>query len=260
MSQIVEPQVFLIGESKVIRSGLEAYLGHIGVPDWDTDANSDAEELTEIYGRMCYRSFEAGLNPNLKKVTEGNHQYNQRIISSKHGSVLESSVLNFIITDTSRVMTHELCRHRVGTHISQESLRFVRLDKLTYPMPPELQTNTQASKLVMEAMETLEKVQIKLAEIYDIDDLPFAEKKKLTSAFRRIAPIGLGTAIGWSTNIRTLRHILEMRTAPFAEWEIRFVFGKIGEIVRERYPSFFADYTITVDDGLPWYQTEHGKV
>jgi len=77
---------------------------------------------------------------------------------------------------------------------------------------------------------------------------------------RRIAPIGLATTIGWSTNMRTLRHVIEMRTAPAAEEEIRFVFGKVAEIVVERYQNIFGDYAVEMVDGLPWHKTEHSKV
>ena len=61
---------------------------------------------------------------------------------------------------------------------------------------------------------------------------------------RRIAPDGLATTIGWSANPRTLRWVLEMRTAPEAEEEIRLVFGKVGEILVARYPNLFGDFTV----------------
>ena len=77
---------------------------------------------------------------------------------------------------------------------------------------------------------------------------------------RRLAPIGLATTIGWSANRRTIRWVLEMRTHPSAEEEIRLVFGKVGEIVIKRYPNLFGDFTVAVEDGLPWYQPKNSKV
>ncbi|HNR37382.1 MAG TPA: FAD-dependent thymidylate synthase, partial [Candidatus Hydrogenedentes bacterium] len=85
-------------------------------------------------------------------------------------------------------------------------------------------------------------------------------KKKLTSAFRRIAPDGVATTIGWSSNFRTLRHVIERRTDPAAEEEIRLVFGLVHEILRDRYPNVFGDYTVELVDGLPWVKTPHGKI
>ena len=53
--KLVEPRVFLIGETRVVEDGLRAYLEHLGVENWETDAPSDAERLCEVFGRLCYR-------------------------------------------------------------------------------------------------------------------------------------------------------------------------------------------------------------
>ena len=60
--------------------------------------------------------------------------------------------------------------------------------------------------------------------------------------------------------MRTLRHVIEQRTAPWAEEEIRLVFGKIAEIAIETWPNLFGDYSVKIVDGLPEYTTENRKV
>jgi thymidylate synthase (FAD) len=257
----VKPKVFLVGETKVIEHGLHDYLHHVGASGWSTTDDeersefenepvgmqqvSDSERLTEVMGRMCYKSFAPGLNPNVKKVREGNDTYMANLIKTGHGSVMEHAVLNFIFVDVSRVFTHELVRHRAGVAISQESLRYVRLTNLRANIPPCIAENNEATAFFKECFHTMEDWQEQLADMYNIDspDMPFSRKKELTSAFRRVAPIGLGTAIGWSCNFRTLRHVLEMRTDPPAEEEIRDVFSQVYDIVDKRYPNFFQDYT-----------------
>jgi thymidylate synthase (FAD) len=72
--------------------------------------------------------------------------------------------------------------------------------------------------------------------------------------------MGAATNVGWSANIRTLRHTIEMRTAPGAEEEIRFVFGKVAEKAKARYSNLFSDYQVEIVKGLPWYKTEYSKV
>ncbi len=259
--QFVKPKVFLIGESRVIEDGLQAYLEHVGVPDWTTDAPSDAERLCEVYGRLCYRSFAPRLNPNVSRVREGNANYLGNILRVGHGSVLEHAVLNFVLADVSRVFTHELVRHRAGSAFSQESLRFVRLTTLSAYVPTHIEENEQAMTIYGRTLEQLEEVQKELAETYAIEDeKAFERKKKLTSAFRRLAPEGVATTIGWSCNFRTLRHVIEMRTAPDAEEEIRYVFGLVFNTVKDRYPSLLGDYEVTEVDGLPWVKTAHEKV
>lgn len=259
--EFVKPTVFLIGETRVDEAGLAAYLEHVGAPGWKSDAPSDAERLCEVYGRICYRSFEPGLNPNVTRTRQGNAAYMGHIVEVGHGSVLEHAVVNFVFADVSRVFTHELVRHRAGTAISQESLRFVRLDRFSAYLPMLIEENEAGMAVFVRTLEQLEAVQKELADVYEIAKATkFDFKKKATSAFRRVAPEGIATTIGWSCNLRTLRHVIERRTDPAAEEEIRAVFGMVFEIVKSRYPNAFADYAVEMVDGLPWVKTEHGKV
>lgn len=263
----VEPQVFLIGETRIVEDGLAAYLEHIGAPEWQTTAPTDVEKIVEVYGRLCYRSWKPGMNPNVTKVREGNDTYLSNILSVKHGSVVEHGFINFIFADVSRVFTHELVRHRVGTAISQESLRFVRLDKIGFWAPSAIREEEKVMTIFSDTVEYLEKKQIELAEYLKLDavgedgkPMVFHDKKVLTSAMRRIAPEGLSTTIGWSVNPRTLRWCLEARTNRSAEEEIRLVFGKVAEIVIRRYPNLFGDFTAKEVEGLPEYTTLHSKI
>ncbi|MCF6284083.1 MAG: FAD-dependent thymidylate synthase [Candidatus Hydrogenedentes bacterium] len=259
--KFVKPKVFLVGETRIVEQGLQDYLDHVGVTKWKTDAPSDSEKLAEVMGRLCYRSFEPGMNPNVTRVREGNQTYLGNIINVGHGSVVEHPVMNFIFADVSRVVTHELVRHRAGTAMSQESLRFVRLDSLSAYTPMCIEENEEGMSIFVKTFEHLEKLQTELAEVYDIDnEKKFAVKKKLTSAFRRLAPIGLATTIGWSCNFRTLRHVLENRTDPHAEEEIRFLFAEVYNLVKERYPNLLGDYEVEMVDGLPWVKTAHRKI
>ena len=67
--------------------------------------------------------------------------------------------------------------------------------------------------------------------------MPFHVKKEVTSALRRLAPTGLSTDIIWTANVRTLRHVIEMRTAEGAEEELRLVFDKIARIMSDEAPG-----------------------
>lgn len=272
----VEPKVFLIGESKVVSEGLTQYLEHIGAGDWTSDASSDPEKIIEVMGRLCYRSFKPGLNPNVTRVREHNADYIRNIVEVRHGSVIEHPVVNLIFADVSRVFTHELVRHRVGVAyedlsinevaspgaVSEQSLRFVRLEDLGLWMPTVVIEDEEVMHIFAETFENLETLQVKLAEHYGLDNegVKFHLKKVVTSALRRIAPMGLATSIGWSANLRTIRWLLENRTHPSAEEEIRLVFGKVAEIVVPRYKNLFADFSVETVDGLPWYKPQYSKV
>lgn len=240
--RLLSPKVYLIAETMLVNDGLEQYLKDQFDIEWQSGAMTDAEKLVEANGRMCYRSWEPGLNKNVVRVRTDHKEYIENILKSRHGSVLEHSCVSFFFANVSRVFTHELVRHRAGTAISQESLRFVRLDDIGFFVPEEFKNDEHVYELVVEAIGRAEAIQKHLAEYFEIDALQFNEKKKLTSAMRRLAPDGLTTTIGWTANFRALRHVLEMRTALGAEEEIRIVFDQVAEIVTKRYPAVFQDF------------------
>ena len=257
----VEPQVFLLARPAMNEEGLAAYLRAVGASGWATDAPSAGEKLIEVAGRSCYRSFEPGLNPNVTKIREGSKTYLENILKVKHGSVIEHANWTFAFFNVSRVFTHEVVRHRAGTAISQESLRFVRLTEIGMWLPPEIRENPKALAIFEEVVETSEKAQQRLAEVLDIEGRPFHEKKVLTSAMRRVAPDGLATTIIWTANARTLRWVIEARTEPGAEVEIRIVFGKVAEIMTREAPNLFGDFKpIPLPDGTSQWQPVHSKV
>lgn len=254
--QSVNPKVYLV--SKTSDLALDEYMRDIGGPDWSPveDGVSEAEKLVEASGRMCYRSWEPfnsekpdATNPNVTKVRKGNHAYLEHILASGHGSVLEHANMTFVLKDVSRVVTHELVRHRAGCAYSQESLRYVRLTEIKAHIPSCIAENPEALDLFVNTIAHLEFVQGEFAKIFknELSGNDFAKKKELTSAFRRCAPIGLATSIVFTCNIRALRNIIAMRTSHGAEAEIRIVFLAIARICRDVYPNFFCDMTIQVD-------------
>ena len=239
----VEPEVHLLAYTQIDSAGLDGYLDSIGAVGWTTDAETDLEELIEVMGRGCYRSFGVDLNPNITKVREGNRPYIENIIRVNHGSVLEHGFISFIFTNVSRVFTHELVRHRVGTAMSQESLRFVRLEDLGIWIPSCYANNPMAVNIFEAAWRDAEisynDLLSPLVLGFDLNTQPFHVKKEYTSAARRVAPIGLATSIGWSCNVRELRHIIGMRTDESAEEEIRVVFQKVQTMAQTNWPTLF---------------------
>jgi len=248
--------VFLVGETRFVEDpvfGREALMAHLGVPDWKSDAFTDAEELCEVMGRLCYMSFDPSLNKNITRVRQGNEAYLANILRVNHGSVLEHSQLNFVFCGVSRVLTHELVRHRVGVAVSQTSMRYVRLDDLSVHVPLWIEENEAARTIYYRAVEQAEENIAALTEALGLDKaVSFRQKKDLTSAIRRLAPDGTATNIGWSCNFRTLRYCIERRAAVDAEEEIRELFHRVFRIVQARYPNLFQDARIVGEkDGIP---------
>lgn len=256
----VEPQVYLVARPDLDYDVIARYLREVGGESWlerldrgDLDDEkplaADAQNLAELAGRLCYRSWEPGLNPNVTRVRPDQESYLQNILKSAHGSVLEHATFSFVLHNTSRVTTHEVVRHRPGTAVSQESMRFVRLADLPFWFPEWAQEDEELMRRATAMLEQLEEFQRWMAEHFGLDEegVKFSEKKHRTSFMRRFAPEGVATGLVWSANVRTLRHTIEARTAPGAEEEIRLLFGRIGELMYAECPALFGDYT--VEDG-----------
>jgi thymidylate synthase (FAD) len=249
-----KPSVFLIARPSVDVDAMRAYLEDVGGASWldrqleETGGTpNSAELLVEFCGRACYRSWEPGLNVNVTRVRTDRREYFENILRSAHGSVLEHSSFSFALRNVSRVFTHELVRHRAGSAFSQESLRYVRLTDIGFRVPDALEpVREQALQIV----EKLEEFQREAAEKLGLDEdgVPFHVKKEATSALRRLAPLGLSTDIIWTANVRTLRHVIEMRTAEGAEEELRLVFNEIAQIAQREAPLLFQDFA-RQDDG-----------
>ncbi len=249
----VEPQVYRIGESRINREEAARFLEDIGAHDWLTkqpwysarsaEKVNSAEAITEIAGRTCYKSFGVGLNPNITRIRQDSKEYLANVLMKGDGSILEHAVVQWVFRDVSRVFTHELVRHRAGVAVSQESLRYVRPTELRMTLVPgsELSRMKNLDELGR-AIEANFAMYQKLADATIKDSMKFDEKKAWTSALRRMLPDGIATTIVWSANHRTLRWVLEMRTSPGAEVEMRYVFDKVGEILLRDYPNLYQDF------------------
>lgn len=300
VERFVEPKVFITGFTGVDREGLTAYLKHTGqeqfldaVEQAERDGIAPAEWLVSFYAKLCYKSLVVGQNANLQAVRDikGNVE---GILKTAHGSVLEHVSVNFIVTDCSRVATHEQVRHRVGVAYSQTSGRYCRIDigGLQVVWDPILEgcedlavrclNNIERTIYYMECRKGLrvppavypnvpmDAWHWPLVEVVQAGYLPsfaaesdksllmwvpntavdFTTKKKLTSAFRRFAPNGQSNEIGMTLNIRTLRHTIMMRTARYAEWEIRKIYEQIYLLMKERFPLLFSDAQEEIIEGV----------
>ncbi|MDA0564549.1 FAD-dependent thymidylate synthase [Streptomonospora sp. S1-112] len=260
----VEPEVHLIARPQLDYDEIARYLADVGGQSWlerldrgdlDTPLN-DPQNLAEFAGRLCYRSWEPGLNPNVTRIRTDQDAYLGNILASMHGSVLEHVSFSFVLHNVSRVLTHELVRHRPGTAVSQESLRFVRLTDIPFWFPEWAKDDPELMKRATDMLDQMERFQLWMADHFGLDEegVAFAEKKHRTSFMRRFAPEGVATGLVWTANVRTLRHTIEARTAPGAEEEIRLLFGRIAELLRTEAPALFGDYEVTDGAWVPTWR------
>lgn len=243
MGKLVTPVVYWVGETTLREGGLNSFLKDSGnlqfqefVAAARADGLGDAAILMSCFAKLCYASLTLGHNANISRV-RGIEDNIKSVFDSGHGSILEHVQFNFIINNCSRVFTHELVRHRVGTAFSQTSGRYCRLDDIDLVFDPILQPVTDE---IIALQEHIEKAYAEMVAKLGLDkETNFDIKKKLTSALRRIAPNGQANQMAFSLNLRTLRHTIMVRTAKGAEWEIRNIFVQIYRLLKEQYPLFF---------------------
>ncbi|MEM2122379.1 MAG: FAD-dependent thymidylate synthase [Candidatus Bathyarchaeia archaeon] len=146
-----------------------------------------------------------------------------------HESVVEHAYFTFAVSGVSRVLTHQLVRHRLASY-SQQSQRYVRLGRPEYVTPPTVKKDVEAEKLYREAVESAFKAYAQLLEL----GVPVEDA-------RYVLPNAAETSLIVSLNARELLHILELRLCLHAQWEIRMLASKMLQEALKVAPSILAD-------------------
>lgn len=238
----VTPKTYLIGHTSIDYVEMAKFLEDSGnssfveqIDEYEHEhlhKNVDADILSSFYAKLCYKSLSLGHNKNISKIRDIESNI-KNVIDSGHHSVLEHFYCNFVSRNVSRVFLAELSRHRTGTSFSVNSFRYIRIDAIDLVIPPELEPYKE---LLQENMNKIEDTIKFIEKDMNIDSLDFYNKKKITSALRRISPNGIAHEVGWGANIRQLRHMIKLRTNRHAEWEIRYVFNEVANILKSKFP------------------------
>lgn len=258
MKIISRPTVYLVGRQTLDDAEIERFLHDHDVAGWGTDTAVPAEVLPEVAGRVCYMSFST-------PRPGGNKLYLAHIKEVGHGSVLEHSVFNFIITGVSRSFTHELVRHRAGFGYSQLSQRYVDESVADFVEPGCISDDPKLHEVWRTAVEHAQSAYVKLVEglqdkFADVEDKTL-RRKMARQAARSVLPNATETKIFVTANARALRHFIELRCNEHAEVEIRIVAGQILGILRREAPNIFGDYELVdLPDGTRAAKTPHTKV
>ena len=265
---ITEPAVYVVGRQMTNEADLDRFLADHGV-SWQSDSEVAAEALAETAGRLCYMSY-------LRPRPGGNSAYLHHIKEVGHGSVLEHSVWNFIITGVSRSLTHELVRHRSGFGYSQLSQRYVDESVAEYIEPDIIAGDPDLHAVWFEAIASAHAAYVKLAGLLNTkladsttaasagltpDADRTARRKAARQAARSVLPNATETKIFITANARALRHFLESRGSKFAEPEIRKLANRLLDVLQKESPNLFGDYErVPLPDGTFDLQTPYRKV
>ena len=150
-----------------------------------------------------------------------------------HASPMEHISFTFAIEGVSRVLTHQLVRHRLASY-SQQSQRYVRLDQFEYIIPKAIEKDEAAKARFIESMEAAHRAyedlteQLKAVYVKELEESGMDEKKAASAAEKRaiedaryVLPNACETKIVVTMNARSLMHFFTMRLCERAQWEIR---------------------------------------
>lgn len=154
------------------------------------------------------------------------------LIKQKHLSVLEHCSVTFAVKDVSRTLLAQYSRHRIGVSLSVQSQRYVseRRDVsnglFDYVVPESVHGYEEAHKEFLQAMEQAQK---------SYDALLALGIKKEDARF--VLPGGAGTNFVTTLNLRSFLDVYQKRVlTPGAQWEIRAMLRRMGELLQEREP------------------------
>lgn len=186
------------------------------------------EEVIANAARTCYDSAPKDLEASRKMI--------KAIIKSGHESCVEHATATFRLEGVSRVLTHELVRHRLFS-FSQRSQRYVKEDEPSFVVPDVLVDDNSANQKLLLARDIFDKA---MQNAWDAYALLLSYGLKPEDA-RFVLPNACTTEIVVSGNFREYRNFLKLRLGPRAQWEIRKAANLILDKLYEIAPSCFED-------------------
>lgn len=188
----------------------------------------DPELVIANCATTCYNSKPKDIEASRKMI--------RSLVKAGHEAMVEHAHATFKLLDVSRVLTHELVRHRLFS-FAQKSQRFVKENEESYVTPNVLIDDNSANAQMKQA---------KLIFDMAMHNAWFVYRNLLKLGLkpedaRFVLPNACTTEIIVSGNFREYRNFLKLRLGPRAQWEIRKAANIILDKLYEIAPSCFED-------------------
>ncbi len=209
----------------------------------------EPEKLISAAAKLCYSDVSG------EKIMEDLNEEKAKkfldfLMDLGHESPIEHVSFSFSVEGVSRVLTHQLVRHRIASY-SQRSQRYVQEGQFHYVIPPEIAKIDKARNIFIKQMEKDQEIYDDLVEIlFENHFLNFKENnsekeakklavKKSIEDARYILPNSCETKIMITMNARSLIHFFNLRCCNRAQWEIRGLADKMLKEVKNVAPNLF---------------------
>ncbi len=186
----------------------------------------DPERTVAMSARLCYSPIGAAqLEERISD--EQAAKLVRKLVSMGHLSTLEHVSFTFAIEGVSRVLTHQLVRHRIASY-SQQSQRYVKEHAFETILPPSIAANADAQAKFNALMEEIQ-------SLYN----EFTEAGIAAEDARYILPNATETKIVCTFNARSLLNFFSLRCCTRAQWEIRMLANKMLAECQKVAPVIF---------------------
>ena len=143
----------------------------------------------------------------------------QKALELDHLDIFEHALLTFDLQHVSRACTHQLVRHRLAS-FSQQSQRYVRITRSRgYIRPPSIGSDVKIPIQIHGA--NLEMTFEDMMDATTQMEEGYLKMGIKAEDARYVRPNAAATNIVTSMNPRQLLHVLALRCASDAQWEIR---------------------------------------
>lgn len=198
------------------------------------------ESLVTSCAKLCYSPV--GIDEIEESLTDDNIQkFLNKLVSMGHESPLEHTSFTFAVEEVSRVLSHQLVRHRIASYC-QKSQRYVKEKQFDYIIPNTIKENDEATNRYYYLMREVTKCYNDLIKL----GIPKEDA-------RYVLPNACETKLVLTMNARSLLNFFRLRCCNRAQWEIReladrmlveckkvapIIFSKAGpECVRTKCPE-----------------------
>lgn len=210
----------------------------------------EPERIVAASAKLCYSPVSAvSLLDDLDELKT--KSFLDKLMDLGHHSPLEHISFTFAVEGVSRVLTHQLVRHRIASY-SQQSQRYVKLEQFEYITPPAIAENKEAKALFEKAMDADQETYNQLVALLEASYCEHylnegmtmhrakasAEKSAIEDA-RFVFPNACESKVVVTMNARSLINFFEHRCCNRAQWEIRNLADEMLFLVRKVAPTIF---------------------
>ncbi len=188
----------------------------------------EPDKTVAMSARLCYSPVGAA-ELEEKISPEQAEKLVNKLVAMGHFSTLEHVTFTFAIEGVSRVLSHQLVRHRIASY-SQQSQRYVKEHDFATIMPPTVAARPEAAA----KFEALMK---KIRDLYD----EFIEEGIPAEDARYILPNATETKLVCTFNARSLLNFFSLRCCNRAQWEIRRLANLMLKECKKVAPAIFAE-------------------